>query len=541
MSDVRRRRLRGLAPDRGGARARRSRRRGSTLLVLLVLSGSLGCASSGRPPARSGRDLGMDEAMREGASGGPELTILYFNDLHGHLVPFTRQGDSIAVGGAARMATLIRRVREENAQQGRPTLLLNGGDVFQGTPLSTVFKGEPDFKFMNMVGVDAMVLGNHEFDFGLDVLQRRMSEADFPILGANVRRKNGGAAFTTPYVLRTLTNGVRVGIMGMVTDDTPETTDPINVTPLVFVDPLVTAARFVPALDDSADIILLVSHSGVSKDRETADEFEDIDVIVGGHDQILIPRPMEEDDVLITQAEGYGLYLGRLDLEVDGDEVKLLSDTLYAITDEIPDDPQIAAMVETYTRRLDEELDKPIGVLATPLEGERKAVRTRPSNFGQLLCRIMQQRTGADLAVINSGGIRSSIDAGPVTLGEIIQALPFINHIMTVELSGSEIEGLLAFSLEQRKRTDSGGFLQVTGLTFEDSPAGPRSIRIDGEPVDPFKLYRIAHTDFLYRGGDGYAVFARLGRDPTDTGTPLADALADYIREHSPLSVPGPE
>ncbi len=483
----------------------------------------------------------MEAAEREGASGGPELTILYFNDLHGHLVPFTRQGDSTAVGGAARMATLIGRVREENAGLRRPTLLLNGGDVFQGTPLSSVFKGEPDFKFMNMVGVDAMVLGNHEFDFGLDVLQRRMSEAEFPILAANVRRKNGGAAFATPYVLRSLSNGVRVGILGMVTDDTPETTDPINVTPLTFVDPLLTAARFVPALDDSADIILLVSHSGVRIDREIADEFEDIDVIVGGHDQILVPRPMEEDDVLITQAEGYGIYLGRLDLEVHGHEVKLLSDTVYAITAETPDDPQVAAMVETYTRRLDEELDKPIGVLATPLEGERETVRTRRSNFGRLLADIMQERTGADLAVINSGGIRASIDAGPVTLGEIVQALPFTNHIMTVELSGSEIERMLAFSLEQRKRTESGGFLQETGLTYEDSNTGPRSIRIGGGPLDPFKLYRLALTDFLYRGGDGYDVFGRLGRNPTDTGKPLAEALAEYIGAHSPLSVPNPE
>jgi 2',3'-cyclic-nucleotide 2'-phosphodiesterase (5'-nucleotidase family) len=439
------------------------------------------------------------------------------------------------------MATLIRRVRAENDGLGRPTLLLNGGDVFQGTPLSTVFKGEPDFKFMNDVGVDAMVLGNHEFDFGLDVLQRRMSEAEFPILAANVRRKKGRAAFTTPYVLRTLSNGVRIAILGMVTDDTPETTDPINVTPLVFVDPLVAAARFVPALEDSADIILLISHSGVAVDREVADEFEDIDVIVGGHDQILIPRPMEEDDVLITQAEGYGLYLGRLDLEVDGDEVELLSDTLYPITAEVPDDPQIAAFVESYTRRLDDELARPIGVLATPLEGERNDVRSRPSNFGRLLCEIMKQKTGADLAVINSGGIRASINAGPVTLGDVVQALPFINHIMTVELSGAEIERLMNFSLEQRRHTDSGGFLQSTGITFEDAPSGPRSIEIGGEPLDPGRLYKIAHTDFLYRGGDGYEVFARLGRNPTDTGTPLADALADYIRTHSPLSAPNPE
>ncbi|MCI0636073.1 MAG: metallophosphoesterase, partial [Actinobacteria bacterium] len=340
----------------------------------------------------------MKTAEREQATGGPRLTILYFNDLHGHLVPFTREGDTTAVGGAARMATMIRRVRAENEPPGQPTLLLNGGDVFQGTPLSSVFKGEPDFAFMNMVGVDAMVLGNHEFDFGIEVLESRMREARFPILAANVRRKSGGTPFAQPYVLRRLSNGVRVAIFGLLTDDTPETTDPINVTPLTFVDPLVTAASYVPALRDSADLILVVSHMGVQTDRLLADEFEDIDVIVGGHDQLLIRRPMEQDDVLVTQAEGYGLYLGRLDLEVDGDEVELLADTLYPITADVPDDPQVAELVDAYERRLDAELGRPMGELATALEGRREVVRTRVSNFGTLLTTLMLEQTGADLA-----------------------------------------------------------------------------------------------------------------------------------------------
>jgi 2',3'-cyclic-nucleotide 2'-phosphodiesterase (5'-nucleotidase family) len=484
----------------------------------------------------------MKTAERKPArTGRAELTVLYFNDLHGHLVPFTRQGDSTAVGGAARMASLIRRVRRENDSLGRPTLLLNGGDVFQGTPLSSVFKGQPDFEFMNMVGVDAMVLGNHEFDFGLEVLERRLNEARFPILAANVRRKGAGTAFVRPYVLRTLSNGVRVAMLGLLTDDTPETTDPINVAPLEFVDPSLTAARYVPALEDSADLILCLSHSGVRTDRELADEFEDIDVIVGGHDQILIQRPLEEDDVLITQAEGYGLYLGRLDLQVHEDEVELFGDTLYPITDDLPDDPQVAAMVDSYTRRLDAELGRTIGELATTLEGERSIVRKLPSNFGTLLATLMMERTGADLAVINAGSIRAPIPAGPVSLGDIIQALPFRNHLMTVQLPEAEIERMLAFSLEQRKHTDSGGFLQSAGITYEMTDGGPAAIRIGTELLDPLKVYTVAITDFLYHGGDGYDVFQRVGRNATDTGILLAEALADHIREHSPLSVQQPE
>jgi 2',3'-cyclic-nucleotide 2'-phosphodiesterase (5'-nucleotidase family) len=517
----------------------RTRATAAALSGLALLAGGLGCASRGRP-SETEIKTGMKTAEREHATGGPGLTILYFNDLHGHLVPFTREGDTTAVGGAARMATLIRRVRAENEALGRPTLLLNGGDVFQGTPLSSVFKGEPDFAFMNMVGVDAMVLGNHEFDFGIEVLERRMREARFPILAANVRRKSGGTPFAQPYVLRELSNGVRVALFGLLTDDTPETTDPINVTPLTFVDPLVTAASYVPALHDSADLILVVSHMGVQTDRLLADEFEDIDVIVGGHDQLLIRRPMEEDDVLVTQAEGYGLYLGRLDLEVDEDEVELLADTLYPITADVPDDPQVAELVNSYESRLDAELSRPLGELAAALEGEREVVRTRLSNFGKLLTALMLEQTGADLAVINGGSIRASIVAGRVTLGDILSALPFPNRIMTLELSGSEIERMLAYSLEQRKRTDSGGFLQVAGLAYQSTDAGPTAIQIGGQPLDPFKLYKVALTDFLYHGGDGHDVFRTLGRNPTDTGLLLAPLLAEFIRTHSPFTAPNP-
>ena len=130
-------------------------------------------------------------------------------------------------------------------------MIVEGGDIFQGTPLSSVFKGEPDFRFLNSIGLDAMVVGNHEFDFGLDVLRQRISEAKFPVLAANVTYDDG-RLLTRPYVIRRLSNGLRVGIVGFVTDDTPETTDPMNVSGLVFQPPSLTAARYVPMLDDSA-------------------------------------------------------------------------------------------------------------------------------------------------------------------------------------------------------------------------------------------------------------------------------------------------
>jgi 5'-nucleotidase/UDP-sugar diphosphatase len=470
----------------------------------------------------------------------PQFTLLYFNDLHGHLVPFTREGDTTQVGGAARMATLVRRVREDNEARGRPTLIVEGGDIFQGTPLSSVFQGEPDFKFLNSIGLDAMVLGNHEFDFGLDVLQKRISEAKFPVLAANVRWNEGGELFAQPYLLRRLSNGVRLAIFGLVTDETPETTDPVNVRDLVFEPPMLATARYMPILQNRADVIVALTHIGSQSDRKLADTFEEIDVIVGGHDQVLIQRPLLEEEVIITQAQEYGLYLGRLDLAVDGDDVELLSDTVYPITAEIPDDPEVARMVASYTKRLDRELRRTIGELKTSLEGDREAVRRRPTNFGLLLATLMKQRGRADIGAINSGAIRSSINSGPVTLGEILQALPFANRIMTVQLSGEAVQRMLAHSLAERRSDNGGGYLQLAGLSYQEGADRPTNVSVGGRPLDPSRTYTVAITDFLYRGGDGYTVFRRSGKNPRDSGALLAQVLSQHIRENSPLSVASP-
>lgn len=540
--------------------------RGTTLAVGLALAA---CSSAGNragqtggaeppvagaragPPAAAGADVPPPAGAVPGAppgkltpgpSGRPEITVLYFNDLHGHLVPFSREGDTTRVGGAARMATVIKRVRQENRAVGRATVLLEGGDIFQGTPLSSVFKGEPDFKFLNMIELDAMVLGNHEFDFGLDILRQRIFEAHFPVLAANVLFKEGGERLARPYALRTLPNGVRVAILGFVTDDTPETTDPMNVEALVFEPPVLAAARYVPAVEDSTDLIFALTHIGLEEDKLLARTYDEIDVIVGGHDQVLIRQPLQTEEVIIAQAQEHGLFLGRIDLAVDDDrdEVDLIGDTLYPITADIPDDPEVAAMVASYTRRLDRELSRTTGSLATPLEGERHLIRNQLTNFGLLLTTLMKEQTGADLAVLNSGAIRSSIAAGPVTLGEIIQALPFANRIMTVQLTGDAVLRMLEQSLREQREEDGGGFLQVSGLTYGAGGATPADVRVGGEPLDPARTYTVAITDFLYHGGDGYDLFLKQGKNPRQTGPFLAEALSAHIRANSPLSAPQP-
>jgi 2',3'-cyclic-nucleotide 2'-phosphodiesterase (5'-nucleotidase family) len=512
----------------------------AALALVLVAAG---CASRGGAPPRGGGaapdTLGAPEiAERETgpeARGLPQFTLLYFNDLHGHLVPFTREGAADSVGGAARMAALVARIREENDRLGRPTLLVEGGDVFQGTPLSSVFRGEPEIRFMNLMGVDAMVIGNHEFDFGLEVLRERMADAEFPMLAANVVEARTGRPLAPASVVRLLPNGVRVGILGLVTDDTPRTTSPSNVRGLVFEPPLLAAGRHLPALEDRAEVIVALTHIGSRADRQLAVAYDDIDVVVGGHDQVLIARPFEEDDVLVAQVEEYGLYLGRLDLAVEEDEVELLADTVYPITEELPDDPRVAEMIAGYTSELDRELGKVVGSLAAPLEGGRDAVRRRQTNFGRLLADLMRRRAAADVALLNAGAIRASVDAGPVTLGELVQALPFTNRILAVRLTGDALARVLDRSAAEGRRGDSGAYLQTSGVD-----GAPGSWRVNGRPLDPAAELVVAITDFLWEGGDGYDAFRTEGRDLRDAGATLVEELVRLLARESPLRVPGP-
>jgi 2',3'-cyclic-nucleotide 2'-phosphodiesterase (5'-nucleotidase family) len=509
--------------------------------ALAIAAAAAGCAARGGPPA-GGAGAAADTlpapeiAERETGArtrGLPRFTLLYFNDLHGNLVPFAREGDTTRVGGAARIATLVARIREENRRAGVPTLLVEGGDLFQGTPLSSTFQGEPEIRFANLVGLDAMVLGNHEFDFGLDVLRTRMAEANFPMLAANVVEARGGRPFAPPFVVRTLPSGVRVGILGLVTDDTPRTTSPSNVRGLVFEPPLLAAAEHLPALEDSADVIVALTHIGSRADRLLAGAYDEIDVVVGGHDQVLIPRPYEEDDALIAQVEEYGLYLGRLDLAVDDDEVELLADTVYPITGQLPDDPVVAEMVAGYTRRLDRELGRTVGRLASPLHGDRDTVRSEPTNFGRLLAGLMRERAGADVGLLNAGAIRASIDAGDVTLGEIAQALPFANRILSVRLTGDALSRILDRSAAEGRLGDSGAYLQTSGVD-----GAPGSWRVGGRPLDTRADYVVAITDFLWEGGDGYDVFRSEGGDLRDAGASLVEELVRALGRESPLDAP---
>ena len=246
------------------------------------------------------------------------LTILYFNDIHGHLEPWKPDAKSDAtIGGIARIATVVERIRRENRALRRSTVLLQAGDILQGTPLSAVYQGEPDIECFNIMGVDAMTLGNHEFDFGKSNVAKLVERADFPILSANVFWTDGRPFARASTVVES--NGLRVGILGLTTAETPSTTFPTNVADLTFDDPIRAARYAVPVLEPHCDIVIALTHLGIPEDRRLAAAVPAIDVIVGGHTHAKLITPERVGNTVIVQAQDYGRFLGRLDLRIEPD------------------------------------------------------------------------------------------------------------------------------------------------------------------------------------------------------------------------------
>ncbi|HUS80446.1 MAG TPA: metallophosphatase, partial [Armatimonadota bacterium] len=243
-----------------------------------------------------------------------ELTVLHFNDFHGNLlIP-----DEGKPGGIARIATVEQQVREANEARGADTLMLVAGDVLQGTPMSTVFRGEPDFKCLNILPVDAMCLGNHEFDYGMPNLHRLIDMADFPLLSANIRRKLDDTQVFPGVVTRTV-GGEKVVIIGLTTPETNVTTMPSNVANIEFLDPVEVARTLCRRIMGQGDhLIIALTHLGYEEDLKLAAAVPDLDVIVGGHSHTLIEQPGIVGNTIVVTAEAYGKWVGQLDLDVEG-------------------------------------------------------------------------------------------------------------------------------------------------------------------------------------------------------------------------------
>ncbi len=464
---------------------------------------------------------------------GIDITILHTNDTHGRL-----EEGKFAGMGFARISSLVKKYRTENPR----FLLLDAGDTFHGQPIVNLVKGKSVTQILNHIGYSAMVSGNHDYDYGQKRLLELNKMTNFPILSANVKKR--GNFFLQPYIIRDL-GGVKVGIFGLCTPETTYKTHPDNVKGLIFINPVEAARAMVAELRKEVDVIIALSHLGLSEgskytSRRVAENVEGIDLIVDGHSHTTLKRGLEINDTLIVMAGEYDKNLGVVNLivkdnKVVGKKAELISKKKVVT---IKKDPEIIKLIAKIKAKNEEIISDIIGKATVELNGSREDIRTGETNLGNLITDAILTNVDADVAITNSGSIRNSIGAGEISKGDVIGVLPFGNNVVVKKIKGSTLLAVIEHGLSEYP-TQEGAFPQVSGMSIvfaPSRPAGERVLKllINGKPVEYEKLYRVAINDFMAAGGDGYEVFK--DNNTVQEAGDLAKIIINYIKKHGTVS-----
>ena len=474
------------------------------------------------------------------------LTILHMNDFHSRHEPVDGRALACSAdhpdcfGGSARLATAIRTQRAAAAADGRAVLLLDAGDQFQGSLFFTAHRGMAELAVMHELGTDAMAAGNHEFDLGPAVLGAFADAARFPVLSANVdaTAEPALAGRLRPHAILERA-GLRVGLIGLTTQQAEVSSSPgPNVR---FNDPApALAAAAIAARAAGAQVLLVLSHLGVFLDGTM--DAPGVAAIIGGHTHTLLsnvepgalgPHPVRAGSgALVVQAGAYGRYLGRLDLDLAADGTVLAyGGECRHVGLDLPEDPAVAAVVARFAAPLREVRLRPVTTLPEALDVA--GCRVGPCGIGEMVAgALLDAAHGADLAVMNAGGIRTGLRGGVVTLGDVLDALPFGNMLATLTLTGADVRA----ALEQGLQPGRGAFPQVAGIRMAFDPTRPAGDRItmlevrgaDGTwaPLDPARRYLVATNNFMRNGGDGYTVMRDRAVDSYDAGPGVAEIVA---------------
>ena len=467
-----------------------------------------------------------------------DLTILHTSEHHGTLQPI-EEGPYKGLGGVARRAALIGKIKSEV----KNVLVVDSGDLVIGTAMSSVFHGAPDIEAMNLIGYDALGLGNHDFDFGLAHLRELKTKARFPFLCTNVTP--GQRGICDSFIIKKV-GGLRVGLLGLIGRKVfPDLFTPDVTKELQFRDPFEAARSAIAELKGRVDLIVALTHEETDEDLALAEAVPEIDVVVGGHTpgfDGLIPAGADKPvggrvavmprAPIFVKSHQQARTLGRLDLVVAKSGRTAEAQNLL-IDSTIAEDPKVAALVRGYAQRLDAETNRVVGAAAVDLQGDSADVRSRETNFGNLLADLALRQSGAEIALINGGAIRGSIPAGPVTLKQIMRSLPYNDPLISMKINGGELRRAMENSVS--RIPESGRFLQLAGLELRFNPAAPvgsrvKEVRFKGAPLESGREYTVVVNRFVADGGDGYTMFPDA-RGRVDYQTPLRDLFSEALEK----------
>jgi 5'-nucleotidase / UDP-sugar diphosphatase len=449
------------------------------------------------------------------AAHAATFRVIYINDFHGFANPTTVPGSKQQLGGAAALAARLKILRAE-----KPGIFVAAGDIIQGDSWANLSQGASAIKLMNHLQLDAMVTGNHEFDFGQEQLKQRIKEASFPVLAANL----SGISSTSPRVYFNRPGG-RIAVIGLVTPDVPQTSHPKNTKGLKFSPVLETAREQISEAEITASLIVLLTHIGHENDLALAEamcknqtESEAPVLIVGGHSHTKVEKPVQIGNCVVVQAWEHGKALGVVDLTIEKGKLLSVDGWLEHINPAGSTDPETAALVDRYNQRINKLLGKKAGTAKVDLIQE--GVRRQETNLGNLVADIVRKTTGAQVAVINGGSIRTGIPKGEITRRQVYATLPFNNYLVAVRMTGKQLLETIEHGVSDIEH-EEGRFPQVSGIRFSfnrHKPAGQRvtSLSVGDTPLDLQKEYTVATLDFIAAGGDGYTAFGQAIRSAGD-------------------------
>lgn len=489
------------------------------LFLALAAFSLISCANTKPVPYEEGKEY--------------QLVVIHTNDHHGTVL--AKDG----VAGLAERATYVKSVRAAHQN----VLILDAGDINTGSAISNMFRAEPDIKAYNLIGYDAMTLGNHEFDGTTEKLLAQMELAQFPWLSANIVKADG-KPLATPYIIKDY-EGFRVGVLGLTTLRTLKTASPDK--SLTFKDEIQVAQEYVDILrnEELVDVVIVLGHLGSVKESEdqntsvlVAEAVDGIDLIIDGHSHTKFEEPLYVKDTAIVSANEWGKFMGEGHLTIINGDVMDFDWKPVAITTEaFPPDPEIAAMLQPYVDEANESLKDVVMTATETFEFGNRLSRYQETSLGNLTCDAIVHYLGTtgvtvDFALMNGGGIRAELPKGDVTKEDIMTMLPFENYVYVIGMKGSDL--IEFFDFVATIPQGAGAFAQVSKevrytITYDDGGGKISDLTIGGQPIDPNRVYRMATNDYLAGGGDGYTVLTR-NNDSFNTSMLLSDVVIDYVQ-----------
>lgn len=473
------------------------------------------------------------------------LTIVYMSDTHGKdeeekiVNKDVNPPQTNYMYGAARRASYIKQIKSDNDN----VLVLHAGDTITGSIYSTVFKGRDEVNIMNIIGVGAATIGNHFVDFGLDNFTELMKYRKFPTLSVNIRNKSDGSYYASPYMVTNI-NGLNIAVIGVTISDSIY--NPKNIESLVFEEEIKSLKDFLKEtpLNTTNDVTILLSHVGYDIDKKIAEAIPNtFDIIMGGHSHTELEKAEVINGTPIVHVGYYGHYLGHVNLNVNNGIVDKnnLEYKLVKMDQTIEQDKDVLAFVDEMKGVVNKEFNVRIGTL--PVELAHEGIRSNSMAIGNFACDlVIDSYNNVDMVLMNSGGLRTPLKKGDITLGNIQnEFFPFDNEVVLVTLTGKDVLDMLKIS---GKKRGAGAFLQLSrGMEVKYSSDGELlSAVLNGENIDENKDYIVALSSFVYLGGDGYQdsdgnAIGKKGKNIVMTGNDMRDAMIAKIKELDNIAV----